>query len=82
MISVMEQQGYTLQQAVNFVGAYSRQAIERFERERHNVPSWDAEIDRHVAMYIDGLQNWIVGEYQSSHRLAVKRICFALYSFV
>lgn len=61
MISVMEQQGYTLQQAVNFVGAYSRQAIERFERERHNIPSWDAETDRHVAMYIDGLQNWIVG---------------------
>ncbi|KAH9917528.1 isoprenoid synthase domain-containing protein [Amylocystis lapponica] len=62
MIAVLVREyGYTLQQAVDFVGNLCVGTIERFEKERLAVPSWGAEIDRDVAAYIEGLQNWIVG---------------------
>jgi hypothetical protein len=38
-----------------------KQSIDRFVEEREHVPSWSDEIDRDVAVYVDGLANWIVG---------------------
>ncbi|KAH9943697.1 terpenoid synthase [Amylocystis lapponica] len=62
MIAVLiREYGYTLQQGVDFVGHLCVGSIERFEKERLAIPSWGVDIDRDVAKYIDGMQNWIVG---------------------
>ena len=52
----------TLQEAVDFVGNLCKTSIERFETDRASLPSWGPSLDQDVAVYIDGLQNWIVGE--------------------
>ena len=62
MIAVtMRQHNLGLQEAVDFVGSLSDASIDRFEQERRRLPSWDAETDRAVAVYMQGLQDWIVG---------------------
>ncbi|KAF9007449.1 isoprenoid synthase domain-containing protein [Cyathus striatus] len=62
MVSViMQENGIDLQETVEIVGQHCKASIERFEADRQLVPSWGQEIDRNVALYIDGLQNWIVG---------------------
>lgn len=62
MIAVMvEQQGLSLQEAVDFVGELCKESIDRFETDRHKVPSWGPDVDRDVEIYLHGLQNWIVG---------------------
>jgi hypothetical protein len=58
---VMNQEGIDLQSAVDFVGDMCKQSIDRFDEERSRLPSWGPEIDRQVAIYVDGLANWIVG---------------------
>lgn len=59
---IMQQKGLDLQGAVDCVGDYCKSSIERFESDRNSLPSWGPDIDRDVALYVDGLQNWIVGE--------------------
>ncbi|TFK73275.1 terpenoid synthase [Pluteus cervinus] len=62
MITVlMKEQGLCLQDAVDLVGRYCKMSIERFEAHRQLLPSWNPDLDRKVAVYIEGLQNWIVG---------------------
>ncbi|KAF9010031.1 isoprenoid synthase domain-containing protein [Cyathus striatus] len=58
---VMHQEGLDLQSAVDFVGNMCKQSIDRFNDDRAHLPSWGPEIDRQVAVYVDGLANWIVG---------------------
>ncbi|PPQ96121.1 hypothetical protein CVT26_004756 [Gymnopilus dilepis] len=58
---VMNQEGVDLQTAVDFVGSMCKQSIDRFVAERSQLPSWGSEIDRQVAIYVDGLADWIVG---------------------
>lgn len=59
---IMHEQGLDLQSAVNFVGDLCKQSIDRFNDDRsNNLPSWGAKIDNDVAVYVDGLANWIVG---------------------
>ena len=62
----MHEKGLNLQEAVNFVGELCKKCIERFEHDRQHVPSWGPELDYQVEIYIDGLQNWIVGAYLMS----------------
>lgn len=58
---VMVQEGLDLQSAIDFVGRMCEQSINRFVADRANLPSWGPEIDRQVAIYVDGLADWIVG---------------------
>ncbi|KAJ7666107.1 isoprenoid synthase domain-containing protein [Mycena polygramma] len=58
---VMNEQGLDLQSAVDFVGEMCKQSIDRFNEDRAQLPSWGPKIDRDVAVYVDGLANWIVG---------------------
>lgn len=58
---VMHEEGLDLQSAVDFVGALCKQSIDRFVDCRANLPSWGPEIDRQVAVYVEGLADWIVG---------------------
>ncbi|TFK38101.1 isoprenoid synthase domain-containing protein [Crucibulum laeve] len=58
---VMHHEGVDLQSAVDFVGNMCKQSIDRFVEDRSHLPSWGAEIDRQVAIYVGGLADWIVG---------------------
>ncbi|KIL61028.1 hypothetical protein M378DRAFT_167361 [Amanita muscaria Koide BX008] len=62
MISVvMHEHGLDLQSAVDFVGDMCKQSIDRFIKERAEVPSWDPVVDRDITIYVQGLADWIVG---------------------
>ncbi|KII87637.1 hypothetical protein PLICRDRAFT_112279 [Plicaturopsis crispa FD-325 SS-3] len=61
IVVVMNEQGIDLQAAVDFVGVLCKDSIDRFNRDRSNLPSWGAEIDKDVSTYVDGLAYWIVG---------------------
>ncbi|KAG5727529.1 Germacradienol/germacrene D synthase [Termitomyces sp. T112] len=58
---VMNEEGLDLQSAIDFVGNMCRQSIDRFVEDRANLPSWGPEIDKDVAVYVNGLADWIVG---------------------
>ena len=58
---VMHQEGIDLQGAVDFVGNMCKQSIDRFNEDRARLPSWGPEIDHDVAIYVNGLADWIVG---------------------
>lgn len=58
---IMHRQDLGLQEAVDAVGVLCKASIDRFEQDRRLLPSWGPEIDRDVATYVQGLQNWIVG---------------------
>lgn len=62
MISVvMNEYGLDLQSAVDFVGDMCKRSIDRFNKDRLELPCWSPEIDRDVAIYVQGLADWIVG---------------------
>lgn len=62
MISVvMNEYGLDLQSAVDFVGDMCKQSIDRFNKDHLELPCWSPEIDRDVAIYVQGLADWIVG---------------------
>jgi hypothetical protein len=61
VVVVMNEKGLDLQSAVDFVGDLCKKSIDRFIEDRKNIPSWGDKIDRDVAVYVDGLANWIVG---------------------
>jgi hypothetical protein len=54
--------GLSLQQAVDRIGEMCKQTIDTFVENQARVPSWgDCSIDRDVKLYVNGLQEWIVG---------------------
>ncbi|KAI0695859.1 terpenoid synthase [Cerioporus squamosus] len=61
IVILMQLRGFDLQTAVDFVGELCRQTIDTFVENQRNVPSFGPKLDRDVAMYIQGLQDWIVG---------------------
>jgi hypothetical protein len=38
-----------------------KRSIDRFIEEREHLPSWSPSIDKDVAVYVQGLADWIVG---------------------
>ncbi|THH13873.1 hypothetical protein EW146_g6385 [Bondarzewia mesenterica] len=61
VIVAMNERGYSIQEAINFVGDLCKDTIDSFNSVRRSLPSWGPEIDRQVEQYVDGLQNWIIG---------------------
>lgn len=57
----MEERKLDLQASMNFAGELCHQSISKFEADRRSLPSWGTEIDRDVQLYVQGLQDWIVG---------------------
>lgn len=53
--------GFDLQTAVDFVGELCRQTIDAFTENQRELPSFGPRLDRDVALYVQGLQDWIVG---------------------
>jgi len=61
VVILMKHHKHSLQSAVDYVGQLCVDTIDNFERYKKLVPSWGAEVDKMVAAYIQGLQDWIVG---------------------
>ncbi|KAM6490009.1 Isoprenoid synthase domain containing protein [Amanita muscaria] len=62
LISVaMKTKGFSLQEAVDFVGKKINDCIDRFERDRKMVPLWDSETDTNVADLVAGYEYWMSG---------------------
>lgn len=62
MIAIlMNLRGLDLQSAVDFVGDLCKQTIDAFVENQRSLPSFGPELDRDVAMYVQGLQDWLVG---------------------
>lgn len=62
MIAIlMNLRGLDLQSAVDFVGDLCKQTIDAFIQNQRAVPSFGPALDRDVAHYVQGLQDWIVG---------------------
>ncbi|KAH8117137.1 terpenoid synthase [Phellopilus nigrolimitatus] len=73
MVIILEANyGMELQAAMDYVGEMCRLTIENFIENKKRVPSFGCtQIDRDVAGYIQGLQDWIVGSLHwsfMSHR--------------
>ena len=58
---IMNQQSLSLQEAIDSVSDLCKDTINAFEFTRRSLPSWGPDLDRQVQLYIDGLQNWIIG---------------------
>ena len=60
---VMRTRGLKLQDAVDFVGELCNLSILRFFEAKRKMPSYDhgGHIDRQVAHYVRGLEDWMVG---------------------
>lgn len=62
IVILMEYYGMNLQEAVDYVGGLCRRTIAAFSKNKTRVPSFGcAKLDRDVAAYVQGLQDWIVG---------------------
>lgn len=63
MIIILQQRyGMELQDAMNYVGEMYRVSMENFVENKARLPSFGSpELDRDVAGYVQGLQDWVVG---------------------
>ncbi|KAG2030559.1 isoprenoid synthase domain-containing protein [Suillus americanus] len=64
VVVLMIDQGLSLQDAVDYSARLCNISLQRFEENRAIIPSWGEEVDKQVALYIQGLQNWIAGPLQ------------------
>ncbi|KAL4066991.1 isoprenoid synthase domain-containing protein [Scleroderma yunnanense] len=58
---IMNEQDLDVQSAFNFVGDLCKRSMDRFIECREQLPSWGPKIDRDVAIYVEGLADWMVG---------------------
>lgn len=62
VIILMENYGMELQDAMDYVGEMCRVTMENFVANKERIPSFgDEQLDKDVAGYVQGLQDWIVG---------------------
>ena len=62
IVILMTYHGMNLQEAVDYVGELCRQTIDAFCENMKRVPSFGIDqLDKDVAGYIQGVQDWIVG---------------------
>jgi hypothetical protein len=61
IVVLTREQGLDLQSAVDYLGQLCKDTVQRFEDNRAILPSWGEQLDKQVEIYIEGLQNWIVG---------------------
>ncbi|KAK7690887.1 hypothetical protein QCA50_005989 [Cerrena zonata] len=58
---IMNERKVDLQTAMDQAGDLCHDCIKKFEEDRQALPSWGPDIDRQVQLYVQGLQDWIVG---------------------
>ncbi|KAI9057325.1 terpenoid synthase [Trametes sanguinea] len=63
---LMHMNGVDRQEAIELAGELWRKTLDWFFECRKVVPSWGPEIDRQVALYIQGLEDWIIANAEWS----------------
>ncbi|KAF9256079.1 terpenoid synthase [Marasmius fiardii PR-910] len=58
---VMNEFGFDLHTAVEYVEGLFKQSLAEFHSNQAQLPSWGPEIDHEVNIYVQGLQDWIIG---------------------
>lgn len=63
VVIIMRTEGLAMQQAIDHVGELCNQCFDRFLAAKALLPSFDRgrKIDRDVAQYVKGLEDWMVG---------------------
>ncbi|OSX61273.1 hypothetical protein POSPLADRAFT_1145701 [Postia placenta MAD-698-R-SB12] len=61
IVILMKSQGLEMQDAIDHVGDLFKQTIDGFMENTQLLPSWGAAVDADVRVYVQGLQDWIVG---------------------
>ena len=57
----MTHDGLSLQEAVDRVGEVYKETLDSFIENQKRVPSWGDNIDKDVKLYINGMQEWVIG---------------------
>ncbi|KIJ08221.1 hypothetical protein PAXINDRAFT_18633 [Paxillus involutus ATCC 200175] len=57
--AVMKEKDLDVQGAMDFVGELCKRSIDRFVEDRKKLPSWGEKIDKDVAVYVEGLADWM-----------------------
>ena len=55
---------FTLQEASDYVGTYSKDLMSRFESAKTRIPSWGPDLDVQVAQYVDAMERWVRGNLE------------------
>ncbi|KAF8524713.1 isoprenoid synthase domain-containing protein [Hysterangium stoloniferum] len=63
---IMKIHNSDLQEAVDRIADMCRESVESFQAAKALLPSWGTEIDKDVAMYIGGIEDWMSGNIQWS----------------
>ncbi|OBZ72577.1 Alpha-muurolene synthase [Grifola frondosa] len=63
---LMQAYGVDRQGAINLAGELWKQTLDYFMATKETVPSWGPEIDRQVAIYIKGFEDWIIANAEWS----------------
>jgi hypothetical protein len=58
---LMQEKDASVQEAADCIGVVLEQLMTRFLKDKFRLPSWGADIDRDVALYIEGLTRWVGG---------------------
>jgi hypothetical protein len=58
---VMHELGMDIHRAMDWVALHQQDLIASFLAVQKSVPTWGEEIDAQVAMYINGVGNWVQG---------------------
>ncbi|KAK7049996.1 Alpha-muurolene synthase [Paramarasmius palmivorus] len=61
VVILMKYHGKTLQGAVDHIGQMCHDTIDNFAKLKNELPSWGEEVDEMARLYVQGLQDWIVG---------------------
>ncbi|KAF8507833.1 terpenoid synthase [Hysterangium stoloniferum] len=61
VVIVMKSFKLDLQGAVDHIGNMCRETLELFQATKASLPSWNVEVDKDVALYIKGLEDWMSG---------------------
>lgn len=61
IVVVQTQEQLDLQSAVDYVGDLCLGCVDRFETLRAALPSWGPQIDDQLAVYVQGLGDWMIG---------------------
>ncbi|KAG1747767.1 isoprenoid synthase domain-containing protein [Suillus paluster] len=67
---LMIDQGLDLQGAIDRCAQLCKSATQRFDENLAILPSWGEEVDRQVAIYVQGLQSWMAGSLNWSFETA------------
>ncbi|KAG1882204.1 isoprenoid synthase domain-containing protein [Suillus subluteus] len=58
---LMREKDASVQEAADCIGVVFEQLMTRFLKDKSRLPSWGADIDRDVALYVEALTRWVGG---------------------